>query len=294
MRTILPLLSLALVLGAPGAAAACTLPDVCDAVADYELDRLFGDYTDFAVLFLGLLVAVAILSALVALIRTPFRGARIAATQREDVKSISPTETIQLIIDVENKRKRTSVDLALDLPEVPAGWTAVGFAASAYASGFTVPQAMPKDEILHLSSRVKGNNRGAVAVSLTAPADAPLDESQDVLLRLTPVVAGVPRPSHAKKHRFTLVVTRKHAAVQIESVTHIPEKLVPGRPVLTRAVLINGGTADAQEVPVQFLLNDEPLEQRVLPTLGVQQEAVVEFQWTPKAGENRIRINLAQ
>lgn len=289
MRTLMLVLAGALTLVAPMAGAAtCTtqVDQLCDAGRKAGL----GDYGDVIIAAVAFVLLVGFLVLLVLLFSgrsTP----KISVAPREQVREVSPGGTVQLLVDVENLRKRTSVDVWVDVPPLPAGWDAAPFAALELPSGFTAPVAITEDQPLHLSSAKKGAHKAAVAVQLLAPTDAAQEETIEIPVRLVPTLMGTPRGAGEEVHYSVLLTTRR-PVLSVQSVVHTPDHVTAGEPVVTRAVVENRGEAEAHDVAVAFLLNDQAVDRKTVAVMGPRAAATVEFNWTPTAGENRIRISV--
>lgn len=282
--------------GIPSAAAAdCTtnIAQLCDASEKAKLDRAFGSYGDVALIGLGLVAAVFLLVVLGWLLRKPHSGPSLQiSTASNGIREIPSGGAAEFPIQVENRRKKTSVDVIVEASKLPAGWSVATRGTRVHESGFVVSPAPRSDGAFHLTSVQRGGHKGTLAVTLTAPAGPTADETVDVRMRVVPVVRGFARRRKGRKVDFTLLLTSRRSAVQIARVEHAPPAPHPGHPVVTRAWLVNGSDADSSNVAVNFSLNEQTVEHKVVPTLPPHQETVVEFQWMPTVGENRIRINI--
>jgi hypothetical protein len=288
-------LVLALLVVLPGAAAQeCSLDQkaICDPAKDAGLVDLFGEYGDVALLFLALFVAIALIAGLVWLLG-PKQTPKFLVQPRELVREVGPGGHVQLVLDVENRRKGSSLDLWVDIPSLPPGWSAAPYAAVVTPSGWTLPVALGADAPLHLSSVSRGQHKAAVAVQLEAPNEALAEETIDVPIRVTPLAMGAPRGKKATELRYSVLLTTRRPQLQITNVAHDPDRIVAGKGVHTRAVVSNVGDIEAREVGVQFLLNDTAIDRKVVALLPPKAESTVEFDWTPGPGENRIRISVA-
>lgn len=275
-------------------AQACVLEqkDLCKIATDAGFEGAFGDYADVVFVVLALLALIVLLN-LIALLFRKSPKPKYTIVPREQVKEVSPGGVVQLILDVENQRPKTSLDLAVDVENLPAGWSAAPFAAVGYPSGFTAPVAISAESPLHLSSANRGAHKAAVAVQLTAPTQVAVEETLDVPVRVVPMSAGVRKPAQGEDLHFSVALTTKRALLAVKNVTHDPEHIVAGRPVATKAHIANTGEVEAREVGVNFLLNDQNVDHQVVAILPPGGDATVEFHWTPAHGENRIRINVA-
>jgi CARDB protein len=263
---------------------------LCKASADAGLDDALGDYGWIVVAFLALLLVIAVVNFLIWLLG-PKGGPRFGIQPREQVREVGPGGSVQLVLDIENRRRKASLDLWIDVPPLPAGWNAAPFAAVAHASGWTTPVALSRQAPLHLSSVQRGAHKAAVAVQLSAPAEADAEETVDVPVRVVPVTLGTPRPGKSAEARYSVLLTTRRPVLQIANVMHDPERIAAGRPVTTRATVQNAGEVEARDVAVTFLLNEQQVDQKSVPLVPAKGEAAVEFSWTPTTGENKIRIS---
>lgn len=295
MRRLLSVLFLAPLLAVPASAAECTttVTRLCDAANDAGLDALFGDYADIGALVLGLFLVIFLIVAVVWLFRRPSARPRLTVTMKDQLRETVPGGSVQLVCEVENRRKRTGTDVTADWGQLPAGWTAAAFAALHLPSGFSAPQIVGPDQPLRLSSGKKGANKATLAVQVKAPMDASERDTFDVRVKVVPRTRGRPRPRRGKNLEYTVFVTSGRPVLQIKNVSHDPPRIESGHLVRTRATLSNGGEAEAREVGVSFLLNDQTVARKVLPVVPAHEETSVEFEWVPSTGENRIRIAIA-
>jgi hypothetical protein len=266
---------------------------LCDYAHDARMDLLFGSYADVGLALTGLFLVALILSALVWLFSGGNKGPKFSVEPREQVKEVGPGGTAQLLLDVENRRKRAGLDLWIQVPDLPVGWSATPFAAVSTSSGFTFPIALSRESPLHLSGASKGANKAAVAVQITAPPEVAQEESLDLPVRLVPLAVGVPRPRKGRETHFAVQLTTRAPVIEVVSVRHDPERIAVGKPVTTQAHVTNAGDAEARDVAVSFLINDQTVDQKIVPNLPAGGEATVEFHWVPAAGANRIRIHVA-
>lgn len=296
MRFALWVLALAAVAATPLASADdCSLGAgaYCDMIHDAGLNDVAGQYSDIVVAVVALIILVGLIAAIITLFRRGSTQPRIRAQARQETAEVGPGGSVQLLADVENARKGTSIDVVAEWDDLPPEWTGQAYAALAYPSGFTAPQVVALDSPLHLSSVGRGSHRATVAAQLNAPQAVAFDEAFEFHLYLVPVLGGVRKPRKAKKLTYNVHLSTRASAVEIADVVHDPVQLVAGKPVRTMAKVTNQGDADAQNVAVNLILNDEPLDRKVVAVVAARQEAAVEFNWTPRAGENRIRISLA-
>lgn len=263
---------------------------VCQYADDYGFTDLLGDYGWIALLVLALFVVIVVVNFLVWLLG-PKGGPRVGVQAREQVREVGPGGSVQLVMDVENRRRKTGVDLWISVPELPMGWSAAPFAAIAHPSGWTTPVALSLDTPLHLSSAQRGANKAAVAVQLNAPHEASAEETIDVPIRVVPLALGTPGGRKSTEVRYSVLLTTRRPVLQIANVMHDPDRIAAGRPVTTRASVQNAGEVEARDVSVSFLLNDQTVETKSVPLVPPKGEAAVEFRWTPAHGENRIRIS---
>lgn len=298
MRRFVLVLAAALIstVAAPAASAKeCTtnIKDLCKFANDTaKLDSLFGDYADFGLIFLGLLVLVVVLTIVVWLISGPFPGPRLKAHPREAVREVEPGGDVSLVLDVENPRRRAAVDVAVEPIEIPEGWTFNSSVVLEYPSGFRATQELAPNSFFHLPSRSRADVAASVLLQVHAAQDAAADQPVDVVFRAVPIVSARRRDGKAKRARFAVLVTTKLPIVQITNVSHDPPRIQSGVNVVTRAHLVNRGEREAKEVPVSFLLNGNQVERKVVPALAAQQETDIEFRWTAVAGENKIRVSV--
>jgi len=282
-----------LALWAPSAAAVACPPDVESNVCDWSdqagFDRL-GENGWIAFCLAALFVAIFLVNALIWLFG-PKGGPKFGVQAREQVREVGPGGNVQLVFDVENRARKSGVDLWVHVPPLPSGWNAAPFAAVAFPSGWTMPVALSREAPLHLTSLQRGANKAAVAVQLTAPAEAAAEETIDVPVRVVPLAMGSPRPGKSAEVRYSVLLSTRRPVLQIANVTHDPERISAGRAVATRAMVQNTGEVEARDVNVTFLLNDQQVDQKTVPLVPSKGEAAVEFTWTPSQGENKIRIS---
>jgi hypothetical protein len=289
-RLFLPALLAAFVL-AP-TASACTIDSepLCDVTEAAGFDLIFGDFGDIALILVALIVVAFVLVILISLVRRLKPNRMLRFDVGEKMREIEPGSTARFKVEVENLNRRYPVDVFLERPEVPTGWTHEVNAAILLPSGFRVPQALGATSSFTLSSQARGANRALVQVNVTAPPESKVEETLDYELRAVPVFRGKLRKRRAKKTQLTTLVTPHLPHVQIVKVTHEPMKIIAGTPVLTRAYLTNKGEKSASEVAVKFTLNGQELDKKIVPAIGMLADAQVEFNWTPQAGENKIRV----
>lgn len=292
-RTLLPLGLLGLLTLVPTVAAReCTFDqkDLCDVARDMMLDDAFGAQADVALVVGGVLAAAFVLFLLAWLVRhlKPSRVLRVSTSEK--MKEVEPGATAQFRVNVSNHLSRLPVEVYAERPPLPEGWSTEVAAHTILPSGFKVPQELPEATSLALASAARGGNEALIEVRLTPPATAKFEETLDYEMRLVPVVRGKLRKGKAKKARLTVLVTPHVPVVQITKVLHTPERISPGNPVLTRAILVNRGEREARDVSVIFSLNGSELDKKIVPQVGVAGEAEVEFNWIPQAGENKIRV----
>lgn len=270
------------------------LTPLCDVADEAEVDRLFGDYADYGLIALASVVLLVVVMLLIWLLRKPVASPKLDVEVHDAARQIEPGGTAELGFEVENRRERTSADVAVLVDDLPEGWTARASAAVVYASGFSTPQDLSDGRrTFHLTSARRNAHRASVTLSVTAPPDvSPDGDVVEVRARVVPVAGGAYRMGRARKVKFSLVPTAHAGGLQIASVVHTPESLTAGTPVVTRALITNASEAEARDVGVNFLLNDTPVERQVVAQLAPRAEAQVEFHWTATTGENRIRITI--
>lgn len=285
------------ILSAPGALAQseCVtgVDDLCQISDDVRASDYFGEYGDIVLLALGLFVAILVVTIIIWLIRKASEGPRIKVEPRTESAELEPAGSAQIVIDVENLRKNTSTDVDLVVGELPPGWSVQSYAGIALPAGFTQPVVVSEDRPLHLTSAERGGHEAALAIELNAPPDVNDEQTFELKADVVPVVHGVRRTGREKSFRFPVFLNPLAGGRQeVIGVTHEPESIVAGRPVKTRAVVANHAEGPAENVPVNFLLNDEVMDRKVVPTLQPHHQATVEFDWVAGHGENRIRIHL--
>ncbi len=275
----------------PVASAQCTIDNeqLCDATQDARFDDIFGEYGDIALIVLALMLVAFVLVVLLSILRRLKPNRMLRFDVAEKMREVEPGSTARFKVEVENLNRRYPIDVFLERPEVPTGWSHDVTAAILLPSGFRVPQPLGATSSFQLSSEARGANRALVQVNVTAP-ESRVEETLDYELRAVPVFRGKLRKGRAKKTQLTTLVTPHLPHVQIFKVVHEPEKIMAGRPVLTRAYLSNKGEKNALDVAVKFTLNGQELDKKIVPAIGIQAEAQVEFNWTPQAGENKIRV----
>ena len=279
----------------PVAAAQCVTEQaaLCDASEAARFDEIFGQYGDIALILLALMVVAFVLVLLISLLRRLKPNRMLRFDVGEKMREVEPGSTARFKVEVENLNRRYPIDVFLERPEVPTGWSHDITASILLPSGFRVPQALGATSSFQLSSEARGANRALVQVNVTAP-ESRVEETLDYELRAVPVFRGKLRKGRAKKTQLTTLVTPHLPHVQIFKVVHEPEKILAGTPVLTRAYLSNKGEKNAVDVAVKFTLNGQELDKKIVPAIGIQAEAQVEFNWTPQAGENKIRVAVEQ
>jgi hypothetical protein len=289
---ILFLALLLLTFAAPIAAAQCTIDNeqLCDLAQTARFDDVFGEYADIALIAIGLFATALLLVLLTWLLAKLRPNGMLRLDVGEKMREVEPGSTARFKVEVENVNRRYPVDVYVERPEIPSGWSQDVSAAILLPSGFRVPQALGAASTFSLSSETRGANRAVIQVSVTAPAETKVEESMDYELRTIPVFRGKIRKGRARKTQLTTLVTPHLPHVQIYKVAHEPERIMAGQPVLTRAFLANKGEKDAAEVAVRFTLNGQEIDRKIVPAIATQAEAQVEFHWTPQAGENKIRV----
>lgn len=275
----------------PVASAQCTIDQeaLCDVTQAAQFDQIFGEYGDIVLIVLALIGVALVLVILISLIRKLKPNRMLRFDVAEKMREVEPGSTARFKVEVENLNRRYPIDVFLERPEVPTGWSHDVTASILLPSGFRVPQALGATSSFQLSSETRGANRALVQVAVTAP-ESRVEETLDYELRAVPVFRGKLRKGRAKKTQLTTLVTPHLPHVQIFKVLHEPEKITAGTPVLTRAYLTNKGEKNALDVAVKFTLNGQELDKKIVPAIGIQAEAQVEFNWTPQAGENKIRV----
>lgn len=292
---LLAVLAALLVSVAPvGAAQDCSLgvEPLCDAAESAFFTDLFGQYGDIALAFVGLLLGALVVIGLLSLVRQLRPESLLRFEVAEKMRELEPGASARFKLELENRNHRYPVDVFLERPELPAGWTQEVFASILLPSGFRVPQAVSGSASFPLTAEARGANRAAIEVRLKSPADLAAEETLDYELKAVPVFRGRLRKAKAKRARLTALVTPHVPVVQILKVQHEPEQILAGTPVLTRAFLANTGERDATDVAVMFALNGQEIDKKIVPRLSVAAEAQVEFNWVPQAGENKIRVAL--
>lgn len=276
----------------PVASAQCTIDNeqLCDAADASQLDTVFGDRADLVLIVLALFALVLVLILLISILRRLKPNRMLRVDVGEKMREVEPGSTARFKLELENVNRRFPVDVFLERPEVPSGWAHEVAAAILLPSGFRVPQALGATNSFTLSSETRGANRALVQVDITAPSESKIEETLDYELRAIPVFRGKLRKGRSKKTQLTTLVTPHLPHVQIFKVVHEPEKIVAGTPVLTRAYLANKGEKNASDVAVKFTLNGLEIDKKIVPAIGMQAEAQVEFNWTPLPGENKIRV----
>ncbi|MBI2078793.1 MAG: hypothetical protein HYT80_10565 [Euryarchaeota archaeon] len=298
MRITILVALAALVLVAPSAVAkgeGCSLnvDVVCDAATTAQLDAVFGEFADVALIVLGLVV-LALVVVFLLWIAFHLKVSRLLRVNvGEKLREVEPGGSAKFKVEIENIQSRLPVDLFLEKGFLPEGWTTEVRTSVVLPSGFKMVGDSSETTPITLGPESKGGHRSIIEVHAKAPADKTSEESIDYELRAVPVFRGKVRKSKAKTIRLTLLVTPHLPKVQISRVVHQPEHITVGSPVITRALLVNRGERDASDVAVLFTLNGQEVDKKIVPALGVQGETEVEFNWTPQSGENRIRVAVA-
>lgn len=277
------------------AAAECSLgvQGLCDAADSAGFVTVFGEYADVALIFAGL-VATALALILLLWVAFHLKISRLLKVNvGEKVRELEPGGTAKFKFEIENLQSRLPVDLFLERGYLPEGWVQDVRAAVVLPSGFKMVHEGADTTPLTLGPESKGGHRAVVEVRASAPGDTANEQAVDYELKAVPVFRGKVKKRKAKTVRFTFLVTPHLPKVQIARVIHEPQQITVGSPVLTRAVLVNKGDRDANEVAVLFTLNGQEIDKKIVPALGVQGETEVEFNWTPQNGENRIRVAVA-
>ncbi|HLE46902.1 MAG TPA: CARDB domain-containing protein [Candidatus Thermoplasmatota archaeon] len=294
LRIALPVALLAVVVAAPGAVAkgGCTLSvdELCNQARDLQFDAVFGDFADIALVVVAL-VATALVLILLLFVVFHLKVSRLLKVNvSEKVRELEPGGSAKFKLEIENLQPRLPVDLFLEKGDLPEGWVHEIRTAVVLPSGFKMVHDAGESSPLTLGPESKGGHRAVVEVRASAPGGTRAEESIDYELKAVPVFRGKVRKSKAKNVRLTFLVTPHLPKVQISRVVHQPEHITVGSPVLTRAILVNRGDRDANDVAVLFTLNGQEIDKKIVPALGVQGEMEVEFNWTPQSGENRIRV----
>lgn len=296
------LLLLGLVVAAPLAAAqtqaeredACLLPGVealCDAAIDVRFADMFPGFADLVLFLLVDLVVVLILVGVVWLLRRvrPFPTLRFKATDR--VKEVAPGGRVTFTYELENQLGNRPMDVILERPDLPGFWDADLEARTELESGFLIPHAMGEDHgTLRLSSRQRGANHARLSLAVRAPVDTSFEETLEYSLRAVPVIDGQVKKGKAKTAKVTVLVSPEVPAVQILDVEHDPDRIVADVPVSTRVKVQNRSEEAAEGADVVLYLNGEVISRKRIGRLEPEAEDYVEFDWTARRGENRIRL----
>lgn len=271
-----------------------TVEDLCDAAKTAQLDRVFGQWADFGLIFVGLLAAAVVFSLFVWLGRRLFRRARtVRLSVKEAVQEVEPGGTTRLAVQVENPNSTMPVEFFVEPGVLPEGWSSTVQIVQELPSGFRLVHKSNGASDWRLEGARGGRNKATLQVSLTAPPAAVKGQSVDGEVRVVPYRLGRLKPRKTKLVTFNVLVTSKFPAVVIRSVLHQPEQIRSGTKVVTRARLVNQGEKEAQDVAVQFLVNGQEVDRKVVPALGPAAESDIEFQWTAQPGENHIRVAVA-
>lgn len=267
--------------------------DLCSLAKDAKFDVMFGEFADVGLLFAALLGTAFLLVLLVWLVRLATRGALVRLQASEKVRELEPGGSATFRIELENPQKNRPVEIFLERSGLPEGWASAVTAKVELPSGFRQPITIGDSTSLLLSSRRKGGHRALLEIRLTAPPQTRADETVEYEFRALPVSRGAPRKRSSKRVLLTALVTAHLPVVEITRVEHDPARIRPGAAVVTRAHLVNKGEKEAHDVRVSFTLNGAEVDKKVVPELAVQAETDVEFNWTPQAGENKIRVAIA-
>jgi hypothetical protein len=295
---LLTLLALfAVLLAAPLAVAktSCTIDNkqLCDAAKSASFDKAFGSFGDIALIVLGLFATALVLNLLLWIL-FHLRVRRLLRIRvAEKVREVEPAGTVRFKIEVENLQQRLPIEVFLEHEGLPSGWESQLSAAVLLPSGFRLPQTVGEMSSVTLSSVAKGAHSAVVELRATAPAGVTTEETVETDLRVVPVFRGHLKKRSAKKAHLTILVVPHLPKVQILKVSHRPERISVGQPVLTTATVVNRGEREAHDVSVAFTLNGAEVDKKVVPALAIQGAADVEFSWTPQHGENKIRVAVA-
>lgn len=295
MRRAPLVLAIALFLIPSATAEECTtqVDELCDAAKDAYLDRLFGDYADFGLIFLGLVALAFVWNLLVAIVRRfrPRRGLKVRV--EDELREIEPGASARLVLQVENPNKHLPVQFMIEPGVLPTGWSSKVRVDQPLPDGF-IQQAESEGNLdLRVEGRAHGGGPVTVTTELSAPAQATDGDTLEYEVQFIPYRRGVLRPRKAKVAQSKLLVIARLPTVAITKLVHEPPKIVPGGAVKTRAHVVNKGDKAVQNVPVRFFLNGNEVDQKVVPDLPAAGESEVEFAWTAQAGENRIRVAVA-
>lgn len=296
------LLLLAVVVAAPLAAAqtdaerqdACLVPDVealCDLAIAARFADMFPGFADLMFFLLIDLVVVLVLVGVIWVLRAirPFPTLRFKAHDR--VKEVPPGGRVTFQYELENQLGNRPMDVILERPDLPGFWDAELEARTELDSGFLIPHHMGEDHgTVQLSSRQRGANHARLALAVKAPADTSFEETLEYSLRAVPVIDGHVKKGKAKTAKVTVLVSPEVPAVQILDVVHDPDRIVADVPVSTRVKVANRSEEATDGADVVLYLNGDAVGRKRIGRLEPDAEDFVEFEWTAKRGENRVRL----
>jgi hypothetical protein len=267
--------------------------ELCDAAEAAMFQEAFGEWGDIVLAFVALFVVALVLNLLIWLVFRLKIRRLLRLTVADKVREVEPGGTVRYKMDVENLQGRYPVEVFLEHDGLPTGWESKLSASVVLPSGFRMPQEVGELNSFVLSSAARGSNSALVELKATAPTDVTTEETVETEVRVMPVVRGHLKKRSSKKAGLTILLVPHLPKVQILKVTHRPERISVGHPVMTTATVVNKGEREARDVAVSFTLNGSEMDKKVVPALAVQGAADVEFNWTPQTGENKIRVAVA-
>ncbi len=296
------LLLLGLLVAAPLAAAqsqaeredACLLPDAeawCDLAIDAQFAQMFPGVADLMLFLVIDVVAVLLVAGVIWVLRAirPFPTLRFKAEDR--VKEVAPGGRVSFTYALENQLGTRPMDIILERPDLPGYWDAELDARTELESGFLIPHHMGEDHgTLQLSSRQRGANHARLTLAVKAPADTSFEETLEYSLRAVPVIDGHVKKGKAKTAKVTVLVSPEVPPVQILDVEHDPDRIVADVPVATRVKVANRSEEAVDGADVVLYLNGDLVNRKRVGRLDPEAEEFVEFEWTAKRGENRVRV----
>lgn len=274
-------------------ASTCTtqVDDLCKAADDYQLDRVFGPWADLGLILVGLVAVAGLVSLFVGLARVTWRRRKSVIVETQDsMREIQPGGTAKLAFTVQNPNAAVPAFVRLDPTTTPPGWLLHLKATREMAAGNRLVLESDGTADLHLPPASAPGSQAAVEVQLIAPTNTPERETVEYEFRVAPAGRGGSSRKKGIVAPVTILVTGHSPLVQITQVQHEPEKIRSGAPVTTRARVANRGEREALDVAVQFLLNGQELDKKVVPVLAPSAETDVEFTWQAQPGENHIRV----